>query len=65
VAFIKKKIGSQIRLDEDLSLGGLGIHQHPRPTELAQHPFSCILCLNVVTPVCCIFFRSTNFVLFP
>ena len=38
--FIKKKIGTQIHLDEDLNLGGLGIHPHPQPTELAQLPKS-------------------------
>jgi len=39
VEFIKKKIGSQIRLNENLNLGGLGIHQHPRPTELSSASF--------------------------
>ena len=37
--FIKKKIGTQICLDEDLNLGGLGIHPHPQPTQLAQLSF--------------------------
>ena len=31
-----KNIGTQIRLDEDFNLGGLGIHPHPQTTELVQ-----------------------------
>ena len=53
MAFIKKKIGSQIRLNEDLNLGDLGTHQHPRPAELAQLPISTYL--NVVTLLCVVF----------
>lgn len=31
---------NQIRLDEKLNLGDLGIHLHPQPTEVAQLPRS-------------------------
>jgi len=39
---VAKKIGTEFCLDEDLNLGGLGVH--PRPTELgSDHTFLCHL----------------------
>ena len=36
---VKKKLGTQICVNEDMNLCGLGIHPHPQPTELGLYPF--------------------------
>ena len=37
--YVKKKLGTQICVSEDMNLCGLDIHPHPQPTELGLDPF--------------------------